>query len=44
MDNGPECRWAKATFDLGDIADVAPAKPETDNRVSAMIRVPHLLL
>jgi hypothetical protein len=44
MDNGPDCRWAKATFDLGDVADVAPAKPEADNRVSTMVGVPHLLL
>jgi hypothetical protein len=44
MNNGPEGRRAKATFDLGDIADLAPAKPDADNRVDAMVGVPHFLL
>jgi hypothetical protein len=39
VDDGPKRRRAQAAFDLGDIAELAPAKPEADRGVSAMVPV-----
>jgi hypothetical protein len=43
VDDGPKRRRAQAAFDLGDIAELAPAEPNADRGVSTFVGVPHFL-
>ena len=43
VDDGAKRRRAQAAFDLGNVAEPAPAKPEADRGVCAMVGVPRFL-
>src|SRR5881296_533109 len=44
MDDGAKRCWTESPFHLGEIADLAPAKPEVDDGVGTMISAARFLL